>query len=335
MARGVQSGIPVTVDNGGVGSTGVAATYALLVLVTVVWGATVPVLSRINTLRAGTPLVAWDIVWLRLVPATLLFAPLLLARRRALRDELRGRWTALFAVGLLTTTAYNFFLIAGEERVPPSVASLMIGLNPTATLLLSAWLLGDRVGWRGAAGLFISLAGLAWVTGAGGGGGAVVHGSAHETAGATGYGWTHLALTAGAPLAFSVGSVITKRTLGHLPAATVTGATVAAGSFPLWAWPWMGMGSGLFTAAPGLPAEFWLWIAFLVLGPLMFGYYVWYVAIERLDAGRVSSFIFLVPIFGVLLSWAGGEPARLSTALGGLAVMAGVVVTNWKVAPRR
>jgi drug/metabolite transporter (DMT)-like permease len=67
-------------------------------------------------------------------------------------------------------------------------------------------------------------------------------------------------------------------------------------------------------------------ILFLGIGCSGLGYWFWYAALERIEASQVAAFLYIEPL--VTLSAAVallGEPVALSTILGGLLVLAGVL----------
>jgi len=78
-----------------------------------------------------------------------------------------------------------------------------------------------------------------------------------------------------------------------------------------------------------LSASGWAAVAFLGLACSGLGYLFWYGALERLEASRVASLLYLEPLVTcgaavVLL----GETVQLTTILGGLFVLAGVLLVQ-------
>lgn len=290
--------------------------YTLLILVTASWGAVLPIFRYVNAVREPLGVTAWDIVWLRLVPGALCFLPVLLMHRSTVRTLIRESGLALILVGLCTTSLYNFFLVAGEERVPASIASLIIGVNPSVTFLLSVVFLGERATGLKLTGIALSLSGLYYIS------------QSEAAPGQSPPDLYYLGLTILAPVVFSVGTVVAKRMLRNVRPLTMTACTVTAGAAPLLPLPFLQ--GNLAGALPGLPWSFWASIAFLVLVPLVFGYYIWYLALDHIDAGQVSTFIFLVPVFGVALSSFSERPSW-SSLTGGAVILAGVLMTNWNI----
>ena len=72
-------------------------------------------------------------------------------------------------------------------------------------------------------------------------------------------------------------------------------------------------------------------LAFLYLGFLgtAIGFTWYYQGVQQLGPARAAIFTNLVPVFGVLFGMLLlGEPVLLSMAIGGLVVIAGVMLTN-------
>jgi O-acetylserine/cysteine efflux transporter len=287
--------------------------YLLLVLAPASWGAVFIVLREMNAVREQFGISAWEIVYLRFIPSALLFLPMLISRRAELRVILREDFWTLLWIGLLTTSVYNVFLITGEERVPASMASLFIAVGPSATFVLSMFFLGERATIAKIAGIAISTLGLVFITRGG------VEGESRP-------GLFYVLLTLTAPLSWSVATVMGKRLLHRHDPLLLTAASVVLGSLPLLVVPLFANAS--LRHAGQIPVGFWLNAAYLVLFPTVFGYCVWYKALAVLEASRVSAFVFLVPVFGVLFA-SFREEVGTNLLLGGVVVLAGVIITAY------
>jgi len=85
----------------------------------------------------------------------------------------------------------------------------------------------------------------------------------------------------------------------------------------------------LLTRLPHFPVSFWLSIMFLSLPCTVFGFAVWFVALERLPAGRVAGFVYLVPMFGVIFSrLLLNEPLTFALIVGAAILISGVWMVN-------
>jgi drug/metabolite transporter (DMT)-like permease len=74
---------------------------------------------------------------------------------------------------------------------------------------------------------------------------------------------------------------------------------------------------------PPVSAAAMLAIAFMAVGMTILGYWIWFLALQHVDAGRVGLTIFVQPLFGTLLSvWILEERLTLATWVGGGLVLA-------------
>jgi drug/metabolite transporter (DMT)-like permease len=291
--------------------------YALLFAALATWGAVFLVLRHINIVRIAHGISAWEIVWLRFVPASLCFAPLLWRRWTEVKALLHEHWFATFAVGILTTLIYNLFLITGEEHVPAAVASLVIGLGPAITFVMAVIWLHEQVTALKVIGTLLSLAGLISISLPG------LQSERHPDV--ISYDLKHLLLIIGAPVAWSFATIIGKQLLSSYRPLTVTALSLILATLPLFPLPLVH--GRLLHEMHSLPLSFWLAIAYLTLIATVFGFFVWYKALDELDATRVSSMVLLVPLFGVAFA-AVWEPPGWRVLFGGIVIILGVFVTN-------
>ena len=70
-------------------------------------------------------------------------------------------------------------------------------------------------------------------------------------------------------------------------------------------------------------------IVFLGVGCSGLGYLFWYAALERIDASQVAAFLYLEPLVTLMAAVTLlGESVTVSTILGGVLVLAGVLVVQ-------
>ena len=86
---------------------------------------------------------------------------------------------------------------------------------------------------------------------------------------------------------------------------------------------------GLAGAVRGAPVEATLAVVYLGVFPAALAYVVWSHALSRMPASVAGSFLYLVPIFAILIGWAwlGEVPLVLSLA-GGCLSLVGVAMVN-------
>ncbi len=222
-----------------------------------------------------------------------------------------GAWQVI-GLGLLGQVIYQVGFILGIARTTAGAAAILIAASPLVTAA-AGHLLGvdrlKRIGWIGFA---VSLAGVGLVVTAKPD--ADVHGDA-----------VGIALLLGAAVAWGLSTVWSRTLLDR-------GATSVGLSFwgVLLAVPILGA-----LAIPDLGGIDWAgvgwkpWAALLYSGALSTGvaYWLWYDAVQRVGPSRAAAFSNLTPFVGVA---AGvvllGEPLVLRQVLGGVFVIAGLVV---------
>jgi len=261
---------------------GTATWTGLLLLVTLVWGNSFIAIKHV--VQYVTPL---ELVTVRFVPVALIFAVWLLPTRgREVVRLVRAETWRLVLLGLTGAVLYNTFLGWGETRVAAGTASLIIALNPAFTYALSVLTLGERFLWRRALGMAIAFGGLFVI---------VRWGSGRPvTLDEVGY----ALITMLAPLCWAVYTVLGKSVVSRHPPLLVTGVSMMfAGLFSL-----AFLRPSLVAQLPALPASFWWAVLFLAVPCTVFAFAVWFGALERMPAGRVVGFVYLVPMFAVTFS---------------------------------
>lgn len=213
---------------------------------------------------AGPLALAWCLVFRRSESLRLL-------RRHPLR---------LFACGLLGAPLYNLALYYGQQHgVPPPVASLTTALLPLFVMLLAAVFLGEQMTRRKVLAFGVALVGLS-----------VIAMSRGEAGSVAGYGRV-LAITAGAPLSWSLYTILSKPVMKTESVLVWTYLGIAIGSVPLLlALPWVGAPEMLRLGVDG-------WVALLYLSILctLVGYAVWTWLLRHLPASTVGFTVFLNP----------------------------------------
>ena len=287
--------------------------YLMLVLTTAAWGGVYIILRHVNAVREQFAISVWEIVFLRFVPASLLFAPFVVLHWRESMNILREAWWPVFWMGMLTTSVYNLLLITGEERVPASVASMIMAVGPSATFVLSLLARHEHASAGKLIGLIVPTLGLVYIS---------ILGKSNGTEQLS---IPHLMLIVGAPVSWSIATVVGKRVLRTHDPLLVTALSVIVGSLPLLIIPLFNRAS--LTNAAQLPSTFWASMAYLAVLATVFGFVIWYKALDLLHATQVSVFVFLVPLFGVL--FAGFfEKVSVAVYIGGALILAGVLITN-------
>ncbi len=229
-------------------------------------------------------------------------APFLRVRRPRVRD------LPLIALcGLAGMTGYQLLLNAGERVVPAGTASLLIATAPVYASLLAACFLGERPARRRWAGSGIAMAGVAVI--------AVSHG--------LGFGASALVVLAAAVLQ-AIFHTAAKPLLGRYSSVEVTAYAIWAGT--VFVLPWTG---SLVRALPHAGGTAIASAVFLGLAPSAIGFILWAHAMARMDVGRATLSLYLVPAAAVLISlaWLGQVPGPAELA-GGAIALGGVALAS-------
>jgi drug/metabolite transporter (DMT)-like permease len=284
-------------------------TYLLLVLVTLIWGN-----SFIAIKHAVQFLTPMELTILRFIPVALIFGILLLTTRRvALWQMVRRDWLGLVLLGLSGVVAYNLALNTGESRIPAGTASLIISLNPAFTFMLSVLFLRERPTIKKAVGLAIAFLGLYVI---------VRYASNQEIDFSY---LRYVFITMLAPLCWAIYTILGKPLVARYPPLMVVGGAMMAAVVPLL---FLVRGS-LIAKLPALPPSVWLGIAFLSLACTVFGFVIWFRALQKIDASQAASFVYLEPLFGVSFSkLLLDEPITPALLIGAALLIGGVYLMN-------
>src|SRR5213595_1376694 len=234
--------------------------------------------------------------------ALALVAPVLGVRRPKLGD------LPLIALcGLAGMTGYQLLLNAGERVVPAGTASLLVATAPVYSSLLAVAFLGERSSGRRWAGSAVALAGTALI--------AVSHG--------LGCGTSALIVLAAAVLQ-AILHTAQKPLLARYTGFEVTAYAMWAGT--VFVLPWIGSLLRAFPQAGGAAIGS---AVFLGLAPSAAGFVLWAYAMARMDVGRVTVSLYLVPAaaIGISLVWLGQVPGP-AELIGGAIALAGVVLAS-------
>jgi drug/metabolite transporter (DMT)-like permease len=234
--------------------------------------------------------------------ALLVVAPLMGVRRPMLRD------LPLIALcGLAGMTGYQLLLNAGERVVPAGTASLLVATAPVYASLFAVAVLGEHATRRRWAGSAVALAGTAVI--------AVSHGLS--------FGTSALIVLAAAVLQ-AVFHTAQKPLLARYTGFEVTAYAIWAGT--LFVLPWTG---SLLHALPHASGAAIAAAVFLGVAPSAAGFVLWAYAMARMDVGRVTLSLYLVPAAAILISlvWLGQVPGPVELT-GGVIALAGVILAS-------
>jgi drug/metabolite transporter (DMT)-like permease len=208
----------------------------------------------------------------------------------------------------------------GLQRVDAATAALLFASFPLLTLLVAAALGHERLSWRKAIGVVLTLAGVALALGPAGLAG-VLPGDAQALASLR---WGQAAVLASA-LCGAVCSVLYRPYLRRYPALPVGVWAMTAAVLFLAVWAGY---EGLAARIGAVSGVGWAAIAFIGVSSGA-GYFLWLWALRHAPASRVTLFLSLSPVTAALLgAWWLHEALALRLWLALLLVAGGVMVAQ-------
>ena len=273
----------------------------------------------------GVSFVATKAALREVSPVTLIFTRfalgvtvlvLVLKLRRESLVPPRDSWLMLGIMGFVGIFLHQMVQAHGLTLTTAVRTGWLIGVTPIWSAVLAAVFLGERFGPRKILGLFIGLIGALLVV----------------TRGELSAGVLALPSTRGDLLVlastwtWAIYTILGRETLQRLGSARATAAAMFAG----WAVmiPFFVAGAG-WHEYRDLSSTSLIAVLFLGIGCSGLGYWFWYAALERIDASQVAAFLYLEPLVTLLSAVALiGETVALSTILGGLLVLAGVLTVQ-------
>lgn len=261
------------------------------------------------------------VVLVRAAFASLFFGAYVLIRRSTLLKVDRQDWPRIILLGLLNIPLNQLLFIWGVRLGTAPNAALAYALTPAMVLLIAVVFMGERPGFARIAGIVVAIAGAGIVL--------VDKGARFDPDLMIGnilvlcaaLAWS-LYTILGRPLAIKYGGF-------HLTALTMFVGAVLF--IPVWAAIPVPIDvAPLFETVNDVsPAATWFQLFYLGVITSGIGFGLWYVALTRLDASRLSVFNNLQPILTTILAWLilGTVPTPLFI-VGGAIALVGVILTQ-------
>lgn len=255
-------------------------------------------------------LVGW-----RFLVAALATLPLVLLDRAPLWPRRAGLRAAALTllIGLLQTAAVMGLLFLAMTSISASTAAILLFTNPIWVALLGRIFLGEALPPSRLAGLALGVAGVGFAIGIGPevvAGGAQVRGEL---------------IGLGSSLCWAVATLINKRAALPLGAWALSFWQMLVGSLALLGFAY---GSGQHWPAGTSPAQ-WGWFLWLAIPASTGSFGLWFVALGKGGATRASGFLFLAPLFTVILSFfVLAAPLSWQQAVGGILIGTALYLLN-------
>lgn len=224
--------------------------------------------------------------------------------------RLNAREAALLGVaGLLWFGLYNVALNSAERVLDAGTASMIINLAPLFVMILAAAFLRERLTVALVSGGLVAFAGVVLIALTGRAGAAPVRG---------------VLLCLLATAASAAGLVAQKPVLGRLSALQVTWTCCLIGMLSC-----LGYAPALVRDLSGAPIGSVGWIVYLGVFPTSVAFTTWAYALARLEASRLATLVYLVPLVAIITSWMLLRETPPAAAIaGGLLCLGGVVVAR-------
>lgn len=281
----------------------------LALVVAVAWGLNFP--ATAIALEHYPPFLLAALRFTLLAVPTLLFVP---------RPPIPFRWIVLVGA-TLGVLQFAFLYLGMAAGMPSGLASLVVQASAPFTVLLAGVLLRERLSARQVVGVSVAVAALAVI-------------ALHRAQTAA---LLPVVLVLCGALGWAIGNVATRKAGPVNPLhltlwwAVVPPIPMAVLSFLVEGPDRIGQALGTAFTADALPAD--LAVLYIVLAASVVGYGIWSRLMGRYPSSTVAPFSMLVPVVGVLASWAAfGEVPDLVEVIAG-AVVVGAVL--WSSRPPR
>jgi len=222
-------------------------------------------------------------------------------------------WRMFILLGFLAVVVNQAFFLYGLKFTTPTHAALLYGATPVLVFLFAIPLIGEKPTLLKKIGVPITFLGVATV---------IVH---------AGMEWSIKALLGDililfAVVAWALYTVLGKRLVAKYGAIHLTATSIIIGTV-LFA----PIGLVTFTRfdPDTITVRGWSSLAYIAIGTSVIAYSIWFWALGRLEATKVSVFNNLQPIFTAIMSYfLLGETIGPRLIVGGLLVIIGVVLTE-------
>lgn len=217
-------------------------------------------------------------------------------------------------LGVLGFFLYQILTFSALKRIPASMNAILISTNVILIMLFAAIFLGERIGRNRVIGILTAGVGVVFVIFNRG----FILGSKVGILGCL--------FSMGAAVVFSLYSVFAKRILAQNDPVVIVTLALFSGAVLLviLASRTVGM-EGLVRAG----AVTWLLMLLLGIGMIGISYPIWFFCLKRLPASQISIYIYMTPMFAVILSLIILQE-RFSWLfwLGGALILGGIVTVN-------
>lgn len=228
------------------------------------------------------------------------------------------QWGLVFISALMGVFLYNLFFFSGIQYMPTVRASLVIAFAPI-TITLGSWLfLGEQVSVIKWAGIALSIFGAAVV---------LARGDFSSLLSNTTWGLGEL-LIMGCVLSWTVYTLIGRVALKTIPALSLSSFSALIGAVLLFI---PALQHGLIERLEQASWQSLAAVVYMAMTATALGFIWYYEAVQKIGATKAAVVGNLTPVFAAIIAVTLlGEELTLTTIIGGVLVLAGVLLTTMK-----
>ncbi|SDJ24841.1 DMT family transporter [Paenibacillus naphthalenovorans] len=290
--------------------------YILLIIATCFWGGNFVVGK---TLVTEVP--PFLLALMRWILALLVILPFWGAECWRYRKQIMRKWRMTLFLSLTGIAGFNTLTYIAVQYTGSINASLMNAATPMMIVVISLFMLKERINWSVLPAILLSLFGVIWI---------ISRGSWSAIAGLSfnrGDLWMLAAI--GCWALYSVGM---KKFAGELPVHALFVATLVMALIvlvPSSVAEWMIRGSEIEWTA-GLVSG----VVFIGIFPSLLSFTAWNAAIAMIGPSRCSGFLNLIPLFSAIFAkFFAGESIRAYHLIGAVLIITGVYFMNRRLKP--
>lgn len=286
--------------------------HGSLLFTALLWGGNFSAIKELLTVLE--PL---DVVFIRALGASSFLILYLVLSGNPLIPIERSDLVRLILIGVAGITVMNLATTYGQNLLPAALASLIVTSSPIFTVVLAALLGQERISRRTVAGVVLAFTGFLIVLLLGTDGGVGLGGGQLKGAG----------ILVLAPMSWAIYTVLSKPLLTRYPPFHIASYTVICGTLSFMTIPFWH--DGTIGRLRNLDARGWFAAFFASVLAYALAYFLWYKGLQSLSASQTAIYLYLVPVFGVITAWLVlDESITAWLLLGGMTILAGVVLTN-------
>lgn len=214
----------------------------------------------------------------------------------------------IIPVGLISTTITFGFMFSSPEFTGAGIASVLGNSQPLTIIVLAALFLNEKITMVKIIALALGMVGIIFI-------------SAQAFIGENPYAFLGAMLATGTSLGAAVTAVLLKRLKPGTDLISFTGWQLIAGSLPLLAGSYFFESDSIITWS----GFFIGLVIFLGLIGTALTEIIWFWLLQKYDASRLSLYLFLIPVFGLLIAFiAFGESLQTLAVIGIVIVISAI-----------